>query len=247
MIVSGHQPAYLPWLGLIHKASLSDVFVFMDDVDYVAQDFINRNQIKTAQGNPHWLSVPVDLKSSASSKIKDIVISRENLSPLKAWPAKHWMSLKSSYSKAPFFKSYADFFEDLYLKREWFRLADLNFYLFENLLNFFGVKTDVKKASEYSFKAKKSDLLLEHCKAFEASILVTGTQGKDYLKKEDFDRAGVAVYHQEYHHPIYSQRFGEFVTHLSAVDLLFNCGDESPSIFQKGNITKDELRKIVSN
>ncbi len=73
-IVSGHQPVYLPWLGLIHKAALSDVFVFMDDVQYLEQDWNNRNRIKTPQGKPIWLTVPVDLKNSPSRIIKDIRI-----------------------------------------------------------------------------------------------------------------------------------------------------------------------------
>ena len=35
MRVSGHQPAYLPWLGLFHKLYLSDVFVYMDTVQFL--------------------------------------------------------------------------------------------------------------------------------------------------------------------------------------------------------------------
>ena len=44
MILTAHQPAYIPWAGLIHKIYLSDVFVF-DDVQYVPKDFMNRNFI----------------------------------------------------------------------------------------------------------------------------------------------------------------------------------------------------------
>ncbi|HNQ50905.1 MAG TPA: WbqC family protein, partial [Candidatus Omnitrophota bacterium] len=75
VIVSGHQPVYLPWLGLIHKASLCDVFVFMDDVQYLTQDWNNRNMIKSPQGKAIWLTVPVDLKHSASDRLQDILIS----------------------------------------------------------------------------------------------------------------------------------------------------------------------------
>jgi hypothetical protein len=40
-IVTGHQPVYLPWLGLFHKISLADVFVLMDDVQYLVRDWNN--------------------------------------------------------------------------------------------------------------------------------------------------------------------------------------------------------------
>ena len=43
MIISAHQLAYNPWLGLIHKVLLSDIFVVMDDVQYEKNSFINRN------------------------------------------------------------------------------------------------------------------------------------------------------------------------------------------------------------
>lgn len=59
-IISGHQPVCLPWLGLLHKALLADRFVFMDDVQYLRQDWNNRNKIRTP-GGWQWLTVPVAL------------------------------------------------------------------------------------------------------------------------------------------------------------------------------------------
>ena len=61
MRVSGHQPAYLPWLGLFHKLYLSDVFVYMDTVQFLQGDWNNRNMIKTSQ-KPLMLTVPIDKK-----------------------------------------------------------------------------------------------------------------------------------------------------------------------------------------
>ena len=45
-LISGHQPAYLPWLGLIHKVMVADEFVFMDDVQFIGNDFIHRNRFQ---------------------------------------------------------------------------------------------------------------------------------------------------------------------------------------------------------
>lgn len=46
MILTAHQPVYLPWLGLFHKIALSDVYCFFDDVQYLRRDWNNRNKIK---------------------------------------------------------------------------------------------------------------------------------------------------------------------------------------------------------
>ena len=59
MMVAAHQPAYLPWLGYLAKIAAADLFVVMDDLQYEAQNFQNRNRIKTGTG-PAWITVPVE-------------------------------------------------------------------------------------------------------------------------------------------------------------------------------------------
>ena len=58
MIVTAHQPAYLPWLGLLHKAALADTFVLMDNVQFEKDSFVNRNKLRSPEGW-RWLTVPV--------------------------------------------------------------------------------------------------------------------------------------------------------------------------------------------
>ena len=50
MILTGHQPTYLPWLGLFNKISNSDCFVLFDNVQYLPKEWMNRNKIKTPNG-----------------------------------------------------------------------------------------------------------------------------------------------------------------------------------------------------
>jgi hypothetical protein len=68
------------------------------------------------------------------------------------------------------------------------------------------------------------------------------------VKIEDFESRGVKVYFQEYNHPIYPQIWGDFVSHLSVMDLLFNVGPERAYRFiMQGNIKKDELIKMLKH
>ena len=46
MILTAHQPVYLPWLGLFDKIAKADVFVIFDTVQYLPKDWMNRNKIK---------------------------------------------------------------------------------------------------------------------------------------------------------------------------------------------------------
>ena len=61
VILSAHQPAYLPWLGYLERISLSDKFVILDQVQFEKNSFINRNKIKTKE-DALWLTIPVNLK-----------------------------------------------------------------------------------------------------------------------------------------------------------------------------------------
>ena len=46
MILTAHQPVYLPWLGLFQKIQAADLFCVFDIVQYQKKDFNNRNKIK---------------------------------------------------------------------------------------------------------------------------------------------------------------------------------------------------------
>ena len=48
MILTAHQPTYLPWLGLFHKISLADVFVSYNQVQYQVDGGIT--ETKFSQG-----------------------------------------------------------------------------------------------------------------------------------------------------------------------------------------------------
>ena len=58
-VVSIHQPEYLPWLGFFKKMMNSELFVFLDDVQFRKKGWQNRNRIRTNKGTA-LLSVPVN-------------------------------------------------------------------------------------------------------------------------------------------------------------------------------------------
>ena len=49
MILTAHQPTYLPWLGLFNKIFYSDKYVYFDNVQYLPKEWMNRNLIKMLQ------------------------------------------------------------------------------------------------------------------------------------------------------------------------------------------------------
>lgn len=240
MILTAHQPVYLPWLGLFHKIAMSDTFCYFDDVQYQVKDWNNRNKIKTANGDI-WLTVPVLNKGYLDKKIREIEINNSI-----NWRKKHWLSIYVNYKNTPFFEKYAPFLEEVY-KKDWQYLVDLNEYMLKWFMEQLGIKVEYFKASELKFEGYKSELVLDMCKKLGADIYIFGALGKDYAEEKDFVKNGVKIYFQDYHHPIYSQSFGQFSPYMSIIDLLFNCGDKSLEVLMGENITKEKLLKIYGS
>ncbi len=226
MILTAHQPVYLPWLGLFHKIKMADTFVFFNEVQYVPKDYIQRTRIKTTQG-PIWLTVPVLDKGYREKRISQMEINNS-----VNWRRKHWGSISINYRKAPSFETYAPFLEQVY-SMDWRYLADLNEHLLRWLLDVLGIKVNFLKASNFEFRGKKSDLVLDMCKQLGADVYIFGALGRDYAKLKDFEDAGVRAIFQEYKHPAYPQLYGGFLPNLSVIDLLFNCGSNSLEVLMK--------------
>lgn len=227
MVLTAHQPVYLPWLGLFHKISLADRFVSFNRVQYLPKDWNNRNKVKTANG-PVWLTVPVLTKGHRLKGIDEIEIDNHS-----SWQRKHWTTLQHSYGKAPHFARYSHFFEDVYT-REWTYLADLNDEMLRWFLGVLGIDVEFTRASDHDFTGTKSELVLDMCRQLGADRYVFGAVGRDYAEVEQFTEAGIEVVFQDYRHPTYPQLYGEFEPYLSVVDLLFNCGEDSLEILLSG-------------
>lgn len=234
MILTAHQPVYLPWLGLFHKIALADKFVFFDQVQYVPKDWISRNQIKTQNG-PVMLTVPVLRKGYLNKKIAEIEVNND-----VPWARKHWKTVLLNYGKSQYFKQYADFFEDIY-NRKWDLLADLNLYMLKWFLQTLGINVPVERAGENNFEGSKSALVLDMCLKLGAEIYIFGVLGRDYTDVNTFLKAGVQPIFQSYRHPVYRQLHGDFLPCMSIIDLLFNEGPNALDILMSGNINKDDV------
>lgn len=219
MIVSIHQPQYLPWLPYLLKIAESDVFIVLDSVDFQKNGIQNRNQIKTAQG-ASWLTVPV--KHRTGQKISEVEVNNRI-----DWRKKHWNTITQNYGKAGAFKAYFPELESIYV-REWHLLVDINFCLLKMLLCWMDVKTKILRSSEMQAQGRASDLVLNLCLEAGATCYLSGTGGKNYLHEEAFAAKGIAI---DYRPPIFPAQYPQqhskagFLNDLSALDILLNCGE----------------------
>ena len=220
------QPSYLPWLGYFAQIQRSDVFVVYDDVQYDKHGWRNRNRIKTPHGI-QWLTVPILTKgqnwlTNREAKINNAI----------DWRKKHLASIRQNYSKAPYFSDYIGIFDMLYIL-SWDSLLDLDMAIINALCNMLGLKREIIFSSNLGVEGETIERLIAICHHLGANIFYEGSAGRNYIDEKIFTDAGITLEYQDYNHPVYQQLHGGFESHLSVIDLLFNCGPSSLEVLKQ--------------
>jgi len=232
LVISGHQPAYLPWLGYFHKLLVCDIFVYMDDVQFIERGYIHRNKIKIGRGRDCLLTLPINKKNRYD------VISKVEFAQ-NFWQRRHFETICNAYRRAPYFEEYYEDLKNIYIETEWELLSDLTYSMLKLFNAIIGIDSVIVKGSDAHFTRKKSDLVLEHCQRFNARIVLVGMMGRHYIDEEEFKKNGIMVNYQDYRHPAYPQLHGDFVPYMSFLDLLFNVKREE----LRATILMDNLKR----
>jgi hypothetical protein len=225
MIVAAHQPHFLPWLGYLAKIAAADVFVVMDDLQYEAQNFQNRNRLKLNNG-AQWLTVPL-VRGPRDERICDKRISYDQ-SAKEGWQRRIYHTLCIHYRNTPYFHRYQADLEDAFSRR-WERLVDLDLHMLTLHLRWFEIETPIVVASSLELTGQKTERILSLCRAVKADAYLSGGGGsRTYLDVARLNSAGIRVAWHDFVHPVYPQRYPAlgFVSHLAALDFLFNCGPQ---------------------
>ncbi|WP_371367719.1 hypothetical protein SRRS_15550 [Sporomusa rhizae] len=224
MIISGHQPNYLPWLGYFHKMMSCDLFVILDDVLLARREVTKKNKIKGPEGE-RLLSVQVSRKKSL---IKDAALQNDF-----PWYLNHWGSLQTCYARSPYWEKYKNLFLPIY-ENPGELLADLNLRLIHVIREILEIKTPMIRSSEIpGIEGNKGDRIISLCKQCKADIYLSGNGARTYNDEAAFARNNIRLVYQEFEHPVYPQLWGDFMPNLSAVDLIFNCGPDSKDYLTK--------------
>lgn len=215
-----HQPDFLSYLGFFHRLLHSDLYIVLDDVQFVKSNnsWTHRDKIKTQNGE-QWLTINVK-KASRDTNINEILFS-DTIN----WKKQNLDLLKQNYRKAEYFDEIFPYLEKLY-SHDYERLSEFNMASILMLMELFDIKIDVVYSSTLKTTQTKSERLVEILTQVDATHYLSGVGARDYHKDEPFDNAGLKVVWQEFQHPIYPQLHGEFIPYLSSIDILFNCGIE---------------------
>jgi hypothetical protein len=219
------QPYIFPYLGYFQLIKAVDEFVFYDDVNFIKQGWINRNQIlnkNTALG----FSIPLE-KISSYKTIKETHI---NLNSYAKWKKKFLRTLEQNYLKAPYFDAIYNLVYRIIDSPESNSIADLAIKSNEQIANYLDIQTKFIKSSEQfsdSRSLERTHRLFNICHKQHADTYVNALGGQDLYQKSDFASNDLRLYFLKATLKSYKQFDGDFVSGLSIIDvLMFNSKDQ---------------------
>lgn len=226
------QPTYLPWSGYFGMIEKADLFIIYDNVQFVKQSWQQRNRIMTSDG-VQWLTVPI--QSKFGQDINEIKIDNKT-----RWWKKHMKSIVYSYGKSLYFDD--EFINDIYNK-DWIKLVDLNMYIIKKIMKYLHINTKIMLSSEINSKGKKTDRIIDILLKVNADEYITQYGTKEYIDPEKFRDNHIKLYWFDFKHPIYNQRYGNFVSYMSVIDMIFNCGSDSIKMIRSNSKLYNNIHK----
>ena len=173
-----HQPSVWPYLGLFDKIARSDVFVFLDDVQFVKNEFKNRNRLfvhsakSPTRNEVGWLTLPVRQEAMLQT-IRDTRVTQ-----VPQTIRKQLALLSQAYSRTACFADVWPVVEQFYrqYEREYLSLADINEGMTRLAIAQLGIETRIFGASSLIIE-KSSDptqRLIDICKHVGADTYLAG-------------------------------------------------------------------------
>jgi hypothetical protein len=217
-----HQPDFMPYLGFFHRFLHADVYVALDHVQFVQHSrnaWTHRDKIKGSEGEK-WISLSVK-KCPLATPISDVELSVNT-----PWQQAHLNLFRECYRSAPFFNVIFERLEHVY-RIPFERMTEFNLALMDIVCEWLAIKIPRITSSTLTPTGSKSEMIAGIVAAVGGKRYLSGPGARNYHDPDPFDRRGIEVIWQEFRHPVYPQRFGEFIPYLSVADALFNCGPQA--------------------
>lgn len=229
------QPTYLPWIGLFKAISLSDIYVFYDDTQFIKQSWQNRNCVlDPGRNQPVMLTVPVS-KHSTNTLIRDINISDQD------FYHDHIRKLCVWYSRAPYLGPVIEVLHEVYSRR-YVHLADLTSGLTMALAGYLGLQCSFRFSHDSIIQGDKHTRPLAFARSLGSSVYLTQVGTRNYTDIDAFAACGIKVVFLQFSHPEYRQLSTPFTPYLSIVDMLMNIGPrESATVIQGIQLSSEEV------
>ena len=171
MIVTIHQPNFIPWMPFFEKIDQADVYVCLTHCQFEKNGFQNRFN---HDGKWHTMSVK---KGNVPIRKKKYIDAIEN-----------WEKIKKNLP------NYEDFLS-MFDHRISNNLMLTNLGIIKSVLYLRNIKTEV--VLDWKTHLKSTERLVDICVQYGATKYLSGIGAKDYLDESLFEKENIEVIYQE--------------------------------------------------
>lgn len=216
VILAVMQPYIFPYIGYYQLVYSADIFISYDDVSFIKQSYINRNNILT-NGKPLRFTLPV-IGASSNALIENLEYSHSK---------KILRTIAQAYTMAPYFDDVFPIIE-LVFNQENRGIAHINSLSIQVVFEYLNIEKKILMASqiEYDRTNERSSRLIELSNMYCCEQYINLSGGKEIYQKEKFQKKGVKLNFIETQIQQYTQKSDKFVPYLSMIDILMNCSKE---------------------
>lgn len=210
------QPYLFPYIGYFQLINSVDKFIFYDDVAFIKQGWINRNNI-LLNGKKYLLSVPLS-NISSYALINATLVSRKP----DNWQIKLLNTIRLAYGKAPYFKDIFPLIEQVINSSSDQPVSFVAKNSIKLILQQLNITTVmVESSSVYNNNDLKGEYrVIDICKKENADTYINASGGKELYTTESFKSAGINLVFIEPGLPEYKQFENDFIQGLSIMDIL---------------------------
>lgn len=216
MIVTVEQPYLFPYIGYWQLLNAVDVFVMLDDVNYIKRGFINRNSI-LLDGKSYRFSVPVK-EASQNKKIMDLCLCFDEKERQK-----FLSRIEYAYKKAPCFSQVFPLITDIIHNPDE-DLTGFIQYSLTSITAYLGIDTRIIRSSamDKDNTLTGQNRVVEICRRIGADTYINPAGGRKLYDSQTFHKENMELFFLDTRHEniVYPQFDNPFVGQLSIIDIM---------------------------
>ena len=230
-----HATVFFPYLGYWQTLNAVDKYVIYDDVNYIKNGWINRNNI-LLNGQKHLITIPLDGASSflPINQIKTTQRFNEKEKLLK--------TIEAAYKKAPYFNDVFPLVHDIVMEDSCLIINAL-LKQFKTVAKYLDIKTEliISSTLDKNNDLKAQDKVIHICKLLGGTQYINAIGGQELYSFNDFKQNGLELSFLQTEFTPYKQFKNEFVPGLSMMDILmFNSISEVKNMLNAYSLIKEK-------
>jgi hypothetical protein len=224
VVVGMHQPNMMPWIGYFYKIFQSDIFVLVDDIQFIKSGSSYTNSVSfNERGKTIKLTVPIKRVKGTTQNINEIVPIDDS------WKRKYKKRIELAYCKCEYYIQERDFIFSL-ITYEAKTHSEYNINFIKKIVERLNISTEIIISSDMNIGEIRdaTDRIIKIAKALNATSYISGRGGDKYQNHKLYQESGIELIYSNFIDFEYKQyRTEKFVKGLSIIDAIFNIGFEN--------------------